>query len=189
MDWDVQKVHPACDRCAGPFLDNQAYHCLLRLDKEAPERKDYCQKCWSGDIASNFQTMQPYAAWSGRYRVIVPPPKEEVVRRDHAETLLRQLIARKDPSQKNILFVLAIMLERKKILKPQRCVGRQEAETRKVLVYVHAQTAETILIEDPQIRLTDWNHIQNQVTELLVSDQSESLSGPGSVEGMRGISL
>ena len=171
IEWDVQKGKARCDACKAGFLDGQPYHCVLRLDADPLLRQDYCQGCWVKEMANVVAVSKEYATWVVRYKIIVPVPKEEIVKRDHAEIVFRKLLATGDPAKKNIIFVLAVMLERKKILKQQKVIRNVPEEIgggqRKSLVYVHTDTTESILIEDPQIRLSEWGRIQKEVKNIL----------------------
>ncbi len=181
MEWEVQKGKPQCDGCQGEFLDQQSTHCLLMLGGETLARQDYCSNCWTDKIVPGLVGVKDYATWAGRYKVILPIPKEEVIRKDHAQALFAKLLASGDPSKKNILFVMAVMLERKKILKQQKIVRQESVEGspgKKMLVYVHGETGESITIEDPQIPLMHWTRIQKEVTDLLAEELALS-SSPG----------
>ena len=182
IEWDVQKGKAQCDACKVGFLDGQPCHCLLQLDADPLLRQDYCQGCWTKDVANALAGSKEYATWVARYKIIVPVPKEEIVKRDHAEIVFRKLLASGDPSKKNIIFVLAVMLERKKILKQQKVTRNASEESgggeRKNLVYVHADTTESIVIEDPQIRLSEWGRIQKEVKNLLEEELALLSSSP-----------
>jgi hypothetical protein len=171
MEWEVQKSKTQCEGCTSNFLDNQPFNCLLRLQGEASVRNDYCQRCWTQDIAPSLPKGAEVASWAARYRVVVPPPKEEALAKDHAEIVFRKMIESKDPTNKNIIFVLAVMLERKKILKQQKVLKKEPTEpgatTKRILVYSDPRTAESLLIEDPQIRLSQWDKVQKEVKDLL----------------------
>lgn len=171
IEWDVQKGKAQCESCKAAFLDSQPFHCLLRMDGEVLARLDYCQGCWAEETAGAIAGSKEYATWVSRYKIILPAPKEEALKRDHAEIVFRKLLAGGDPSKKNVIFVLAVMLERKKILKQQKVVRNVsengEGTGKKTLVYAHAETSESIIIEDPQIRLTEWGQIEKEVKGLL----------------------
>ena len=168
-DWDIQKGKTQCGKCQSRFLDDQPYHSLLRLDADPLVRDDYCQRCWAQEVAATLAGLVRYAAWSGRMKIVLPIPKEEPIPKDHAQALFRRLLSSQDPNTKRVLFVLAVMLERKKILKRQTVIGGNGGGDNKkqMLLYTHAQTTESIVIEDPQIPLAGWNEVQQEVKRLL----------------------
>ena len=61
-------------------------------------------------------------------------------------------------------YLLALMLERKRILKHQET--RQE-EGRNVLLYLHAKTGEAFLIPDPELHLDELEPVQAQLVQRL----------------------
>jgi hypothetical protein len=81
--------------------------------------------------------------------------------KDDAESLLRRLIAGNDPSHKNACYILALMLERKKMLRPVQ--SRDED----MLVYEHVVTAETIVIANPHLSFDQIPQVQQEVGALL----------------------
>jgi hypothetical protein len=64
----------------------------------------------------------------------------------------------------NARYVLAIMLERKRIL---RQVDVRESGNERVLVYEHARTGEVFLILDPHLSLAGIEPVQQEVYRLL----------------------
>ena len=78
-----------------------------------------------------------------------------------AEGLLRRLIAENDPSRKNACYILALMLERKKMLRPV------ESRDEDMLVYEHVVTGETIVIANPHLSLEQIPDVQREVGALL----------------------
>ena len=64
----------------------------------------------------------------------------------------------------NIRFILALMLERKRILKP---VEVKEEEGTRLHIYLHAKTGEVFVIPDPQLHLDQIEAVQTQVAGLL----------------------
>ncbi len=173
MEWEVQKGGCQCEGCRSAFMDHQLYHCLLILGAETLQRQDYCATCWNEKIAPGLGSTKDYAAWSAYFKIVLPVLKEEVIKKDHAQSVFRKLLACGDPTKKNILFVMAVMLERKKILKQQKVIRQESTDgsaAKKILVYVHGETAESITIEDPQIPLAQWTRIQKEVTDLLAEE-------------------
>ena len=64
-----------------------------------------------------------------------------------------------------VVFILAVMLERKKLLK-ERDVQKME-DGRKLRVYEHKKTGESFLIVDPELKLNALGDVQEQVALLL----------------------
>ena len=65
----------------------------------------------------------------------------------------------------DVIFVLAVMLERRRLF-VERDVQLFEDGGKK-RIYEHRGTGETFVIVDPQLRLTDLEHVQTEVVTLL----------------------
>jgi hypothetical protein len=85
-------------------------------------------------------------------------PKESV------EELLRKLVSEDLPEHLNARYVLAILLERKRILKQ---VDIRESAEEKILIYEHAKTGEAFIIPDPRLRLDQLDSVQEEIYSLL----------------------
>jgi hypothetical protein len=77
---------------------------------------------------------------------------------------LRRMVTENAPSTRNARYILALMLERKKVL---RQMERQKQEGVSVLVYEHIPSSEVWLIEDPGLKLGELTAVQEEVTKLL----------------------
>ena len=158
-EWDLQARAMACSACQIAFVGDQPYHTLLCFGSEGYRRSDLCDKCWptvnrTGEISQ----------WLGVFQ-LPPPPAEETVKKETAESLLRKLIASDDPAESNARYILAVMLERKRILKPRESSVSEGG--RKILVYEHSKTGESFLVTDPELRLDQLEEVQKQIALLL----------------------
>lgn len=126
------------------------------------ERLDCHPECWKAAP----RDWAPFSAWEGVY-VAPPPPqsKREALKKETADELLRRLIALEDPAMKNVVYVLAVMLERSKILVER---DAREQEDRSILrIYEHRRTGESFIVLDPRLRLENLGDVQQQVVALL----------------------
>ena len=94
-------------------------------------------------------TSSRVSAWQTEF-VPPPPPAPEALKKDDAESLLRRLITENAPNTRNARYILALMLERKKVV---RQIERKREEGVATLVYEHIPTGEVWLIEDPGLKL------------------------------------
>jgi len=158
-DWDIQSRASACTTCQEPFADKQTYHTLLSMTAAGYQRRDLCTECY---IVAPREGVLSY--WQGEYKM-PPPPPPEAIERNTAESLLRKLVESTDPNHAAARYILAVMLERKRILKHRDTT--HEADGKELLVYEHAQTGESFTIPDPKLRLDQLAEIQQQVVDLL----------------------
>jgi hypothetical protein len=156
-EWDIQPRSSTCTGCQQPFADKQTYHTLLSMSTTGYQRRDLCANCFtSRDGAMSY--------WQGEYKMPTPPPPEPI-QKDTAESLLRKLVESTDPGQNAARYILAVMLERKRILKHRDTTT--DAAGNELLVYEHAGTGESFTVPDPHLHLDQLEEVQKHVAELL----------------------
>ncbi len=106
----------------------------------------------------------PFSFWKTRYEPL-PESAPEPLAKENAEQLFRRLIASENPPV-NACYVLAAMLERKRILKQ---IKTETAEKGRILIYEHGATGDVFIVPDPGLRLDELEHVQNEVAQLLRS--------------------
>ena len=165
MDWHFRSRSNQCKDCETAFEDEQPYHTILFRGLENLERQDICPNCWDKTYKANPKETQGYIShWQGIYEV-PPPPPPEAIQKDNAETLLKKLIEQNDSEHTEACFILAVMLERKKVIKNKDQV-RQGDGTR-MLIYEHTKNGDVFTILDPALKLTELTHVQTKVAQLL----------------------
>ncbi|MCE9614605.1 MAG: hypothetical protein K8T26_10035 [Lentisphaerae bacterium] len=178
QDWDIRPRSESCGTCQKAFTDQQPYCSCLVFGDQGYARQDFCLPCWN---AHTPESAPRYSVWQGIFRS-PPPPAEEALKKETAESLLRKLIEEQNPARQDAMFILAVMLERKKIF-IERDVQVQDGQTTRV--YEHRQTGETFVIRDPHLNLNELGQVQREVSELLgASKKSEPASaGEGAAAG------
>jgi hypothetical protein len=160
QDWDIKPRGLACAKCKTDFADKQQYNSALAFNDDGYLRADFCDSCWSaGGI-----NILPYSSWQGVFKA-PPPQKEEPLKKESAENYLRKLMEQDDASQINVIYILAVMLERKRILAERDVKKREDGMT--IRVYEHRKSGETFLIPDPHLQLDKLEEVQQQVMDLL----------------------
>jgi hypothetical protein len=101
--------------------------------------------------------------WQGTYEA---PPDQPVdpIQKDTAETLLHKLVKLNDPRYVPAAFILAVMLERKRLLKVKEQINR---DGRRVFIYEHPKTGDVFAITDPDLHLDQLQDVQHDVARLL----------------------
>jgi hypothetical protein len=173
-EWDIQSRADACTACQRAFADKEAYHTLLNMSTSGYARRDLCATCFASAARDGV-----ISYWQGEYK-LPPPPPPEAIQKETAETLLRKLVESTDPSHTSARYILAVMLERKRILKHRDTV--HEDSGAELLVYDHARTGESFTIPDPKLRLDQLAQVQQEVSALLhpsaESAKAEPVNGP-----------
>ena len=160
QEWNIKPRARACAVCGKGFPDGAG--CLSALFETVGgyERRDYCPECWGG--RADGQT--PFSQWQSTIAA-APAAKEEPIKRETAEALLRRLVELDDPANVNVIYILAVMLERRKQLIERDAKPRAEGGI--LRIYEHKASGDTFLIVDPQLKLDAIGAVQKQVVELL----------------------
>jgi hypothetical protein len=181
-EWNIQTRAHACQSCSAAFADKQIYHTILFDEKRDFLRTDVCQKCWDAQYSQARDRKGFISCWHGQYEV--PPAPVEAIQKENAESLLRKLIEVNDPKHAAASYILAVMLERKRILKVKEQI---RTEGRRVFIYEQAKTGDVFTIPDPNLQLNQLEEVQRDVAHLLehgivseVPAPAESPSAPAS---------
>ena len=161
-EWNIQSRGHACEACQQPFTDRQVYHTLLLDGSPDLLRSDVCEPCWQKQTADNANPKGLISRWQGTYEA--PAPATEAIQKETAETLLKKLIEQNDPRYIPAGFILAVMLERKRILKVKEQIIRDGKRT---FVYEQAKTGDVFTITDPDLHLNQLEQVQRDVAHLL----------------------
>jgi hypothetical protein len=157
-DWPIKHRADACARTHRAFEPGEHFYTLLFREGDGFRREDLSEEAW----AQRNENIRPFSFWKSRYE---PAPAEppEALAKETAEDILRRLLAENDPAHVNACYVLAVMLERKRVLKQ---IKTDQAEDRPVLIYEHAKTGDVFIVPDVQLRLDEIEHVQNEVSQL-----------------------
>jgi hypothetical protein len=158
-EWPIKHRADACARTQRPFQPGEQFYTLLFREGDGFRREDLSEEAW----AQRNENIQPFSFWKSRYE---PPPATppEPLGKENAEDLLRRLLSENNPGNANACYVLAVMLERKRVLKP---VKTEQTDGQPVLVYEHAKTGDAFIVPDARLRLDEIEHVQQKVSQLL----------------------
>ena len=147
-EWNIQSRGHACQSCQKPFTGGETYHTILFDEKKDFLRTDVCAKCWTEQFSESRDCKGFISCWHAEYEV--PPAPVEAIQKENAETLLRKLIEVNDPRYAAASYILAVMLERKRIF-----------------VYEQPKTGDVFTIPDPDLQLNQLETVQRDVAQLL----------------------
>ena len=161
-EWNIRSCADQCAACQKKFADRETLMSRLRFAADGYLREDFCSACWPARSAAEGGEVSAWAAtWAA------PAPKApEPLKKETAESLLRELMETDDPAKRNVIFILAVMLERRRIL-VEKEVQMPEGTGQKIRVYEHKQTGESFVVPDPQLKLKEIETVQREVMELL----------------------
>lgn len=162
-DWNIQSRAHACQACAKGFADKQPYHTVLSDRKHDIERLDLCEPCWKAQHSEGARDRKGFIShWQGIYET--PRPVSEPIQKENAESLLRKLIERNDPRHSAASYILAVMLERKRLLKVKEQIKHEGG---RVFVYEQPISGDVFTIPDPNLQLDQLEEVQRDVAALL----------------------
>jgi len=156
--WHIKRRADVCAGTGLPFADNEEIMTRLLFKDGEYVREDYSLACWEEQNPDHG-----LSAWKNVFHKPVPP--EDAVKKENAETLLRKMVAKEDDDNVNAIYILAIMLERKKILIEKDVQIREDQA--KIRVYEHKKSGDTFLIVDPELKLAEIEKVQEEVVGLL----------------------
>lgn len=162
-EWNIQGRAQACDACGKPFADKEIYHTLLFDEKASFRRMDICGPCWQSQFSEGARERKGFISyWHGVFEA--PRAVIEAIRKDTAESLLRKLIELNDPKYIPAAYILAAMLERKRVLKVKEQLQR---DGHRVFIYEQPGTGDLFTVVDPNLQLDQLESVQRDVAMLL----------------------
>jgi hypothetical protein len=163
-EWNIQSRGHACEACGASFADKQPYHTVLFDEKSDFRRSDICPACWQKQFSEGVEDRKGFIShWQGLYQAPAPAAAEPI-QKETAESLLRKLIELNDPHYIPAGYILAVMLERKRLLKVKEELVR---DGKRVFLYEQPKTGDVFTIIDPNLQLNQLEAVQHDVAALL----------------------
>ncbi len=150
-------------------------HSLLEPKEEGYLRHDLCDACFNAlPKATNRLT-------SGEWTFTIPklqaPKRKDVpVQKETAEHLLRVLTERGLATDRGVIYILAILLERSKQLIERQVTTNDEGLS--VRIYEQRSSGDLFSIVDPHLTAGDLPAVQQRVLELLEGPPQETTPPP-----------
>jgi hypothetical protein len=161
--WHVRSRGRECAATQRPFTDGEIIVTALFPDPESSGylRRDYCTEGWQ-----TFQETgeKPFSFWRTKFAAPIGSETVNVVEKLSAEEILQRLVEEDEDHTENARFILAVMLERQKLL---RETDSQRTPTGILRVYEHRKTGEVFIVKDPDIPLDQVEAVQQEVFVLL----------------------
>jgi hypothetical protein len=157
-EWPIKHRSENCNVTQRPFAPGEAFYTLLYREGDGFRREDLSEEAWQ----NRNENIQPFSFWKSKFEP-EPAPGPEPLAKENAEELFRRLIAQPD-APAHACYILAVMLERKRVLKQVRA---EISDGRRLLIYEHARNGDVFIVSDPQLRLADLEKVQNEVMQLL----------------------
>ena len=163
IDWNIQSRGHQCHLCEQAFEDGAGYHTVLAHENHEYLRHDICHGCWNQQGEGAAERKGFISHWQGTYEA-PPETPPEAIQKDTAESLLRKLLETGDARWREASYILAVMLERKRLLKVKE---QLREEGRRVFIYEHPTSGDLVTIPDPDLKLEEREQVQMEVAALL----------------------
>ena len=168
--WNIRPRANECSKTNQSFQDGESFYAAIFKDNngETYSRLDFSIKAWE-EILNNKDKESLFSFWRSKFEEEAPVKAKEVVEKESAESILRRLIDENEEKSENARYILAAMLERKRILKP---VDVKEDANSKMLFYEHYKSGEAFIVRDPLLKLSELDAIQKEVSSWLGTNDS-----------------
>jgi hypothetical protein len=174
-EWNIQSRSHVCQSCGKPFADEESCQTLLLQDRHQYVRMDVCAQCWETQYGEGAADRKGFISqWQSTYHK-PPAAPPEPIQRETAEDLLRKLIAGNQPQDGPVCFILAVMLERRRILKVKEQFQRDGA---RVFIYEQPKTGDVFTITDPNLRFDQLEEVQRDISRLLNPPSPAPVAAP-----------
>jgi hypothetical protein len=161
--WHVRSRSRECAATQHPFTDGETIVTALFPDPESSGylRRDYALEAWN-ELPADAE--KPFSFWKTTFTPPSGNTTEDPMEKLSPEEILARLVEEDQDHTENTRYILAVMLERRKLL---RETDSQRTPNGILRVYEHRKTGEVYLIRDPDIPLDQVEVLQNEVIVLL----------------------
>lgn len=159
-DWTIQSRSLHCATTGAEFTEGEYFYTLLFDEKAGFRREDLCEEAFK----VRPETPAPFSFWRSKFEPPQAAPPEAVSKQT-AEDLLRSYMMESGVEHSNARYILALMLERKRILREVEVKRSEDGSLTRI--YERAKTGEVFIIPDPELRLDQVEQVQMQVAGLL----------------------
>ena len=161
--WHVRSRGRECAATQQAFVDGEAIITALFPDPESSGyiRRDYCVDGWNDRINAGEK---PFSFWKTLFAAPTGNENQSPAEKLSAEEILIRLVEEDEDHTENTRYILAVMLERQKLL---RETDSQRTPNGILRVYEHRKTGEVYIVKDPDIPLSQVEAVQNEVFILL----------------------
>jgi hypothetical protein len=164
--WHIRSRARACAATERPFEDGETIMTALFPDPESSGyvRKDFSLDAWK---ARTPEDEKAFCFWKTVYHApVAGAEKPDAFKKESPEELLRRLVEEEEEHTENVRYILAVMLERQKVL---RETDTQRTPSGILRVYEHRKLGDVFIVRDPDIPLDQVEKVQEEVVMLLES--------------------
>jgi hypothetical protein len=161
QEWTIQSRTHQCSATGKPFVEDEVFYTLLFDETTGYRREDWSEEAFKARPAD---AVLPFSFWRTKYTP-PPPAAPETLGKQTAEDLLRSYMVDDTPMRASARYLLAVMLERKRILKEVEV--KRGDDGNRVRIYERAGTGEVFIIPDPELKLDELEQVQTELAAML----------------------
>lgn len=167
--WHLRSRAHECATTGKKFEEEESFFTALFPDPESSGylRLDFTTEAWEN---RGQDEAAPFSFWRSIYKAPPTEEKVEVVEQESAQDVLKRMVEEDEAHTENVRYILAVMLERKKLLVE---TDSQQTHNGLLRIYEHRKTGDIFIVKDPQIPLTEIAPLQEEVQELLAPKEQE----------------
>lgn len=160
--WHIKSRSHACSVTGKSFSDGESIIAAIFPDPESSGwlRRDYSLEGWEQRDAAEEEK---FSQWKTVYKAPVSQERVEVTKESPID-LLRRMVDEDEEHTEKVRFILAVMLERQKVLVEK---DTQVVPSGILRVYEHRKEGDVFLIRDPNVALDQVEAMQQEVLDLL----------------------
>jgi hypothetical protein len=155
-DWNIKERSTSCTATGKAFAEDEPFYTMLVPGPEGLVRQDLCEEAWQ----NRNDNIRPVSFWRSVFKPTPEKPPEPVAKED-AESELRRLLDHPEQSNPKLCYLLALLLERKRILRSRE---KTVLDGHPVVVYEHTDTQETFLIPEVDFNLGEIESLQSELS-------------------------
>src|ERR1700761_8077691 len=111
VEWSIQSRADRCIVSGEPFQDGDYFYTVLFDEPDGFRREDLSEASFK---ARPEDAPKPFSFWRSKFEP-PPPAAPEALGKQTAEDLLRRYMEEDGPQHANARYILALMLERKRL--------------------------------------------------------------------------
>ena len=159
-NYQLSRRQTKCLITGEPFEDGQLIHTAIYANSEDDDylREDYSVKGWQ----LRDQTKIPFSSWKKKWAKPETQKNEDSLSEENEEAIFIRLSIADDVKTDTTRYILALMLERSRILKE---IDTQKLNDGILRIYEHSKSGETYLVKDPNLPLDQISVLQSEILE------------------------
>ncbi len=158
MEWEIKRGSNGCLLCNKEFLEEEEYYSSLFDENNAFTRKDFCTACWSkGKEEGSFSFWKTKVPKKDK-------PVQPFVNIDVLVDMFIRLEGNNETHQKNLRYVLALYLIRKRMFK-LKSIKRRDGE--EVIILYYPKEDREYSVVNPNLKEEEIEAIASEMSQLL----------------------